>query len=163
MSFDEKRDTKIYDLIEKALDLQWQRISELDQKAASLAGFEGVIIGFVLGNASLLQARIAGNCILVYTFIGAVLALIASFVLAIRGFMVRRWQFAPDPDSLIRGYANSSYEKLLLAVGGEMAKAQAQIRLANETKAKQVRLSSYFMLAGLVLAFIFVLYSIALG
>src|SRR5437660_516273 len=124
MSFDEKRDNLIFDLVEKTFDRQWQRISDLDSKAANQIGFTGVIIGFVLGNASLLQAKLAGNNLLLESFIAAILALLASFSLGITGFMVRKWRVVPNPIALIKGYADGSYERMIMAVGGEMAKAE---------------------------------------
>ena len=77
--------------------------------------------------------------------------------------MVRKWKVVPDPIALIRGYADGSYERMIMALSGEMAKAEQQIRLGNDAKARQIRCSSYFMLAGLILAFIFVLLSVTLG
>src|SRR6266516_2438729 len=100
LSFDEKRDNLIFDLVEKALDRQWQRISDLDSKAANQIGFTGVIIGFVLGNASLLQAKVATNGLLLESFIAAVLALLTSFSLGITGFMTRKWRVVPNPIAL---------------------------------------------------------------
>jgi len=163
MSFDEKRDNLLFDLVEKTFDRQWQRISDLDSKAANQIGFTGVIIGFVLGDASLLQAKVAGSGLLLESFIAAILALLTSFSLGITGFMVRKWKVVPDPIALIRGYADGSYERMIMALSGEMAKAEQQIRLGNDAKARQIRCSSYFMLAGLILAFIFVLLSVTLG
>src|SRR5437667_11804301 len=149
MSFDEKRDNLIFDLAQKAYDRQWQRISDLDSKAANQIGFTGLIIGFVLGNASLLQARVATNDLLIESFIVAVLALLTSFFLGITGFMVRKWRIVPNPIAVIRAYADGSYEQMVLEVGGETAKAEQEIRLGNDTKARRIRYSSYFMLAGL--------------
>ena len=163
MSFDEKRDNLIFDLTEKALDWQRQRISDLDSKVANQIGFTGVIVGFVLGSASLLQGKVGGNDLLLESFIASILALLTSFSLGITGFMVRKWRLLPNPLALIRGYADGSYEQMILAVGGEMAKAEQEIRLGNDAKARRIKCSSYFMLAGLVLAFIFVLLSVTLG
>jgi hypothetical protein len=163
LSFDEKRDTLIYDLAEKSLDRQWQRISDLDTKAANQIGFTGVIIGFVLGSASLLQGKLSGNWPLLAAFAVGVLTLLVSFTFGIRGFMVRTWSMGPNPVAVIRGYANESYERMVIAVGGEMAKMEQEIRLANDDKATQIRRSSLFMLAGLVLAFIFVSLAVSVG
>jgi hypothetical protein len=111
----------------------------------------------------LLQAKVATNGLLLESFIAAVLALLTSFSLGLTGFMVRKWRVVPNPIALIRGYADGDYERTILAVGGEMAKVEQEIRTRNDAKARQIRCSSYFMLAGLVLAFIFVLASVTLG
>ncbi len=160
MSFDEERDNLIFELARNALDREWQRISDLDGKAANLVGFTGVIIGFALGNASLLQAKLSTNFPLLSLFALAVVTLLVSFMLGIWGFMVRKWSIVPDPIAVINGYADGSYEQLLLAVGGEMAKVEREVRVKNDAKAKQIRRSTYLMLLGLVLAFIFVFFSL---
>ena len=162
-SFDEKRDALIYDLAEKTLDRQWQRISDLDSKAANQIGFTGVIIGFVLGSASLLQGKLVGNWFALGLFAVGILTLLVSFTLGMKGFMVRTWSIGPNPLAVIRGYAKGSYERMIFAVGGEMAKIEQEIRLKNDEKARQIQRSSFFMLAGLVLAFIFVLVAVSLG
>jgi hypothetical protein len=153
----------IFELIQKTFDRDWQRLADLDSKVANLVGFTGVIVGFVLGSASFMQPKVAQSWTLITLFVLSILALLSSFVLGIAAFAVREWMLVPEPNKLIRGYADGTFEELLVGVGGAIAKAETIIRSKLDTKAKEARAASVLTLVGLVLSFIFILTSIVLG
>lgn len=142
------------------MDREWSRLAALDSKAGNLVGHTGVIIGIVIGTTWSIRARLISNLFLAQLFSLAVAMLFISFLIGLASFAVRGWPLLPDPDTLIDHYADGSLEYLLTRVGATMVAVQKTMKAKNEAKAQQMRLASLFLLVGLFLSFIFVLYAI---
>ena len=85
-----------YQVALRAIDEQLRRIEALDSKAGVLIAADGLVIGLLAGNRSMI---VEGP---VWVGFAVVAAVTASLILALLAFTTRRYDAAPNPDAAIR-------------------------------------------------------------
>ncbi len=161
---EQERDLLIFNLIQRRLDGEWQRLRDLDSKASNMIGFVSVAVSLLLGtgtisfmNVGTLDPNLAS-----FFFVGTGL-LIGSIILGMVGYKVREWTDVPDVRHLIDEYKDKPYGKVLQKNAGTMAKVVEELEDKLNDKARFIDIAWYLLIAGLILVFIFVIIVLTSG
>jgi hypothetical protein len=160
---EKQRDDLIFDLIKRRYDGEVEKINNLDNKAGSLIGLTGVIIGFLLGASTIAPSKFLMDNILSIAYFVGIGILLTSIGFALWSVRIRKWTMVPDVAVLLRKYTNSLYSDVLQRNAVEMAKAVEKAEVQNEQKAKLIEISWYLLISGLTLVFIFLVTSTFIG
>lgn len=161
---DNDRDILIFNLIQKRLDGEWERLRSLDNKANSLIGFVSVAVSFLLGTGSLGFFDVKNlNQSVAAIFLVGIGVLIGSIIVALYGFKVRKWDGVPNVSYLIKEYKNKPHSIVLRRNAATMASVVEELEDKINEKAKYINYSWYATVIGLVLVFIFVIAAIEIG
>jgi hypothetical protein len=85
-----------FEIARRALDEQLERINALDTKAGVLIAADGVIMGLLAGERSVVTRAPSWTGIIVLATIGV------SLILSLLAFTTRRYETAPRPEAVIR-------------------------------------------------------------
>jgi hypothetical protein len=161
---DQKRDSLIFELIRKRFDDEKERTNNLDSKAHNLVGYTSLVVGLLLGGGSVLSGGeifkstiLSSNIFTLIYFVGISFLLI-SIGFALTALKVRRWIVVPNVQTLIDDYTLLPYSEVLQRNAGEMAKAVGNSEKRNNSKARLIEWSWYFLIAGLTVVFTSVIF-----
>jgi F0F1-type ATP synthase assembly protein I len=153
-----KHDELIFNLVQKRMYDELDRIDKLDSKSNNLIALSGVLAGFFIGvstNQIAILSRLPYG--VVFVLILGVGLLIVSIVFSLRAMKIRRWTVVPDPKVLIDEYKSKTYLETLRPVAVEMSLVQEEMVKANNQKAHLIDLSWDLLLCGLGVTFVFVI------
>lgn len=151
-----ERDKLIFELIRERFDQEWSRIGELDDKAANIIGFVGIIAGFLLGIESLILVQTPTlNALLVILYLLGIGFLMVSMILGLMAYRVRRWEVVPNVRVLIEEYTTKTHTEVLRRVAGETSLVVQQIKDQSNEKAGLIRRAWAFLILGLTTVLIY--------
>ncbi|HZD35823.1 MAG TPA: hypothetical protein VE130_11525 [Nitrososphaeraceae archaeon] len=152
------RDELIFELIKKRYDNEWQRITNLDNKASNLVGYVSLVAGLLLGSATFtLSSSLVCKPILSSAYFIGIAVLLSSIVSALLASRVRKWPNVPNVQVLLDSYTTLPYDEVLKSNAATMASAIEKIELQNNRKASLINWSWYFLISGLTLVLSFVI------
>ena len=136
--------------MQKRYEYESQRIKDLDAKAGNLIGYVGIITGLILGLGPFgLLEKFDQNEIL-YLYLAGVTSFSISICLALYAVKITSYQFRPDYEYILEilQLKFSNYCEVITKHILNMAVALEMNRQTNNTKAKRIRLSWFFLLLG---------------
>lgn len=160
------RDQLIFDLITRRFEIEINRRIGLDQKASSLIGFEGIIVGIFSAGTGLLFPQNSDSgppfTFILFALIGLGI-LGVSLLLSLYAFRLREWQSPPDTEYLLREYTKKTWIETLRANAVELSKALVHNTAINDNKAKYVKASWSLLVIGITDFLIFMFNAVISG
>lgn len=148
-----------FDLIKRRYDSELSRISDLDGKAGTQIGFISVVLSLIIGVGTFdfLDKLTEPKFFLPY-FIGIGL-LLFSFVFSLFAVKVREWNWAPNTSKLFEeGFSRPFHAwNIMLRTSKAMNDAVIDMETKNNTKAKNIARSWYFLIGGLAIIILYVI------
>lgn len=114
---EKKRDLLIFDLIQRRFDRGWQRIRDLDNKAANMIGFVSIALSILLGTGTLTIINnintVDINIVDLMVFFISAGLLISSIISNMIRFKIRKFTEVPDTAHLIKEYTDEPYKTVI--------------------------------------------------
>jgi drug/metabolite transporter (DMT)-like permease len=152
-----KRDELILDLIKRSYDSEVNRFNLMDNKGGNLIGFVSVIVAILVGLSGFeFLKEISTSWIAIPYFIGLSM-LVTSISCALFAIKIRKYRSVPHPSHLMGRYLEADYSLVIRGVAATMRDSINRSVTINETKAKWINRSWYFLIAGLFLIVIFII------
>lgn len=95
----------IYQTVKEKVDLLFQDVEHVDNKAGILIGFNGVIFSLAL--------NLYGKACILSLFTVSMLSFLVALFLSLMSLGVREYRRDPNPGALIKGYWNKSREEIM--------------------------------------------------
>ncbi|MFA4859250.1 hypothetical protein [Methanoregula sp.] len=162
---EKERDRLIFELIVNRNGAEFQRSTNLDNKASNLIGFVGIIIGLLGTTISFIFDKIYKDpkIFLYYTNFRAILLigiifLTVSIICSLIAFFIKQYEIVPETDHLIKNYAkkDENYLTVLRIVAQEMSNTIVKNKDIDDDKAKWIKYSQIAFGAGMGLIIVFI-------
>ncbi len=159
----EKRDELILDLIKRRYDSEIDRLNSIDSKGGNLIGFVSVIVGILVGIAGLEFIQETSTPLTSIPYFMGLAMLISSISCAMYAVKIRNYLAVPDVSRLMDRYVEAEYRIVIRKVAGTMRDSVKLSEVINNTKARWIDRSWYFLIGGLFFIIVFMFLSAISG
>jgi hypothetical protein len=152
----------IYGLVNGIFNLNWNRITDIDQKASTIIGFIGLIVSLYAGLGSFFLEKFTNSHEFTYfylLFILGIVALMCSIICGLKALEIRDYEAVPDPKNLIDKYLKNNDKKkleIIRVVTVELSNAFYVNKMEIDKRTKAIKNAYGFLILGVALVAIFV-------